>query len=277
MFVGVKPGADRAPCRPRPARVLTAVPDGGGRTKSGFKDGADEGIGQISAFCLRAPVAVGDRVPVRDREHAGALHLRAHTRARAAARGRHVAQAGQRVVRYESVITAMIGAMLRHGPRRVLRRDPLPATGQRGLRALVPGRDTGDPAGTRRHLPACWLRSPLRDALRSSTCSKRSRTNRAGQAPPRSMLRARQPAGSLHHGVEHRLGEPAGERVLLARVVAAEQRRAAVERVASAPWPKRGRGARTERRAAAAPRPRRRRRGRRPPGRAGSSASSRAR
>ena len=44
----------------------------------------------------------------------------------------------------------------------------------------------------------------------------------------------------LQHGVDHRLGELAGERVLLAGVVATDERPAADLR--SAPWPKRGRG-----------------------------------
>ena len=75
--------------------------------------------------------------------------------------------------------------------------------------------------------------------------------------------------GTADRGVEHRLGQPAGEGVLLARVVAADQRPAA-----DLGPRRRGRSAaagaapRAERRAApAAPRPRRRSRARRRPAR----------
>ena len=49
-------------------------------------------------------------------------------------------------------------------------------------------------------------------------------------------------AGARQDGVEHRLGEAAGEGVLLARVVAGEQRQAFAESRSSAAWAKRGRG-----------------------------------
>ena len=49
-------------------------------------------------------------------------------------------------------------------------------------------------------------------------------------------------ARPLEHGVEHRLGQLARERVLLARVEAAEQHPAARAARARRQWPKRGRG-----------------------------------
>ena len=50
--------------------------------------------------------------PVRDRQHARALDLRAHARAGHAARGRHERRQVRRMVRHESIITALIGAGL---------------------------------------------------------------------------------------------------------------------------------------------------------------------
>jgi hypothetical protein len=62
------------------------------------------------AAAVRPPGAVGDHQPVRDGEHARALGVRAHARARDAARRREDAAADAADMRHESVITAVIGA-----------------------------------------------------------------------------------------------------------------------------------------------------------------------
>ena len=99
---------------------------------------------------LRAARPGGDRVDLRDREHAGALDPRAHARARAAARGRHVAPPGPA----RDPLRGGDHRADRGDPRldpghRLLRPDLAPA-GRRGLHALVPGRLAARAADPRR-------------------------------------------------------------------------------------------------------------------------------
>ena len=75
-------------------KALAAFPDAHVLTKDGFINGHD-GRHRLAARHLHgAAGAGGDRVAVRDRQHARALDLRAHPRAGHAARGRHDAPAG---------------------------------------------------------------------------------------------------------------------------------------------------------------------------------------
>ena len=102
-----RPGRHQARCStassPRPRSL----------TNEGVQ-GRRRGPGRPAAVAdLRAARAGGDRVAVRDRQHARALDQRAHARARHAARDRHVAPPGPSgSIRYEAVITALIGGVL---------------------------------------------------------------------------------------------------------------------------------------------------------------------
>ena len=76
------------------ALVEKPVPDHRGRGPAGA-EGLDRRAAQPAARRgLRPAVPRCRRVPVRDRQHAGALDLRAHARARAAARRGHLTSAG---------------------------------------------------------------------------------------------------------------------------------------------------------------------------------------
>ena len=91
---------ERRDRRPGPAR---GRPGAGGEVPADqvADRGAVQGLArrpgqQPAGVHLRAAGAVGDRVAVRDRQHARAVDLRAHARARDAARDRHDAQPGAR-------------------------------------------------------------------------------------------------------------------------------------------------------------------------------------
>src|SRR5215217_4117504 len=71
-------------------------------------------------------------------------------------------------------------------------------------------------------------RARPRGAVRPAFGAPAGEPRAARAARPLDLFVARQLAGAQEHGVCHRLGELAGERVLLARVEAAEQHRAAV-------------------------------------------------
>ena len=60
----------------------------------------------------RAALPLGDHRHPRDREHAGALGVRTHTRDRHPAGRRHVAPADAALVRWESVVIAVIGGVV---------------------------------------------------------------------------------------------------------------------------------------------------------------------
>ena len=123
---------------------------------------------------VRAALAGRDRVAVRHRQHAHAVDLRAHARARACcARSACRARQVRRVVRYEAVITALLGALLGSVLGiffAVIVSRPL---ADEGFNALVPGRDADRPLhprrdrGRRRGDPAGPARRPARRAGRA--------------------------------------------------------------------------------------------------------------
>ncbi len=69
--------------------ALAGFPDAKIQTESQFKSNQETGHRHAAQPALRAALAVDRRQPLRDRQHARADGLRAHARARHAARGRH--------------------------------------------------------------------------------------------------------------------------------------------------------------------------------------------
>ena len=86
--------ARRTRTRPRSSGSSQAFPNAKVQTKQEFMDNQIGRPQRDPEHPLRAARAVGDRQPVRDRQHARADRLRADARARDAARGRHDPAAG---------------------------------------------------------------------------------------------------------------------------------------------------------------------------------------
>ena len=139
----------------------------------------------VPAAALRPARPLRHRQPLRDGEHARAVRLRAHPGAGNAARGRHDAPPARRMVRHESVITALIGAALGLPLGIFLAALVTNALGQYDLRFELPDRPAdrprdrgrvagllaaitpGAPRGQARPLEAlpCRVASPLRVTL----------------------------------------------------------------------------------------------------------------
>ncbi len=112
VFVGLKPGANADAVKAQAGKVLTAqYPTAEALTKSGFKTEQTKWIGQISAFFY---VLLSLSVIVSLFGIVNTLVLSIYERTRELGLLRAVGMSRRqvkRVVRYESVITAMIGAI----------------------------------------------------------------------------------------------------------------------------------------------------------------------
>ncbi len=146
-------GARELPVGRRPRRHAPAdrrdhgsrVPDRRG-ARPGRAEGQDRRAGRPGGEpAVRPAVAGGDRLAVRHRQHAHAVDLRAHARARPAARDRHVPPPGAARGPLRGGDHGAPRGAAGQRPRRLLRRDRLAAAGGRGLQSRVPGRDA-DPA-----------------------------------------------------------------------------------------------------------------------------------
>ncbi len=142
-------------------------------------EGLDRGAAQHPARRrVRAPAPGGDRLPVRDRQHARPLDLRADPGAGPAARCRDVAAPNEADRPLRGGDHRPDRRRARDRPRRRLRDHRQPSPGRRGLRARDPNRYARHPDGARRD---------RRDHRRDRPCPARLTPRRARSARLRVM------------------------------------------------------------------------------------------
>ena len=147
VFIRLADGADEAATREQiEAAVDTAFPTVEVQNREELKDSIGERAEPAAGRRLCAAGPGGDRVAVRDREHARALHIRAHPRAGPAASRRHVAPAGAAHHPLRGRDHRPDRRRPGPDPGRGVRRAGQPPARRRGLHPRVPDHHASDPA-----------------------------------------------------------------------------------------------------------------------------------